>query len=160
MGTPDLLPPDGPDVNIGGHMLRVIWVLNGTSCIVVLLRLYTQGRVMRQLGLGDALMAASLVTLTAMSSMITVQYHYGLGRHFLFLDSYQKVQAIKFSFVTQPLGVMAPTFGRMATCVMMLQLFGTTRLKKWALWFTFWSQLIVNLVLAIQDIVGGLSSKR
>ncbi|KAH6716967.1 hypothetical protein BKA61DRAFT_733178 [Leptodontidium sp. MPI-SDFR-AT-0119] len=149
MGAPALHPPDGPDVNIGEPMLRVIWILNGTTFIVVLLRLYTQGRIIRQLGVGDALMAASLVTLTAMVSTITIQYRYGLGRHFFFLDSHQKVQAIKFSFVTQPLGVMAPAFGRMATCAMMLQLFGTTRIKKWALWFTLWSQLIVNLVVCL-----------
>ena len=39
-----------------------------------------------------------------MVSMITVQYHYGLGRHFFYLDSHQKIYAIKFNFVTQPLG--------------------------------------------------------
>ena len=44
---------------------------------------------------------------------------------------------------------MAPAFGRMATCIMMLQLFGTTRMKKWSLWFTFWYQLIVNLVVCL-----------
>jgi hypothetical protein len=44
---------------------------------------------------------------------------------------------------------MVPTFGRMATRIMMLQLFGTTRSKKWLLWGTFWLQLVVNGVTLI-----------
>ena len=81
MGLPPIRAPDGPDVNIGkivkeakkryigkyglregGSILRVVWTLYGITLIVVLLRLYTQVRVMKQLGLGDALMTASLVS--------------------------------------------------------------------------------------------------
>jgi hypothetical protein len=44
---------------------------------------------------------------------------------------------------------MAPSFGRMACTMLMLQLFGTTKLKRWGLWFIFWQSLIVNLVVLI-----------
>lgn len=49
-------------------MLRVVWTLYGITLFVVLLRLYTQARVMKQLGLGDALMSASLVSWLSFST--------------------------------------------------------------------------------------------
>jgi hypothetical protein len=70
--------PDGPDINIGeskndkalcedcsqllgGQMMRIIWTLYAITIIVVGIRLYTQWKVARQPGLGDAMMALSVV---------------------------------------------------------------------------------------------------
>ncbi|CZR70080.1 uncharacterized protein PAC_19981 [Phialocephala subalpina] len=52
--------PDGPDINIGGPMMRTIWVLTGISILVVGLRLYAQF-ISRHLDLGDAIMTLSMV---------------------------------------------------------------------------------------------------
>ncbi|KAF4630036.1 hypothetical protein G7Y89_g8106 [Cudoniella acicularis] len=83
--------PDGPDVNIAGPMMRTIWTLYGITIFIVTLRLYTQWRITRALSLGDAMMTLSV-------------HHYGLGRRFFYLTPHQQIQALKFSFVGQPLG--------------------------------------------------------
>lgn len=80
---------------------------------------------------------------------LTIQYHYGLGQHFSHLNRYQQVQALKVSFIGQPFGIMAAVLGRNATCIMMLQLFGTTNSRRHILWATFWLSLIVNIVTII-----------
>jgi hypothetical protein len=85
-------------------MMRTIWCLYGIALVVVLLRLYTQARVTHSLGLGDAMMACSLLCGTGILITLTIQHHYGLGRHFFYLDPHQKVQALKYNFAGQPLG--------------------------------------------------------
>lgn len=120
-----------PNKDVSDLMIRIIWVLYGITIAVVTLRLYTQGRITRSLGLGDAMMALSLASWAllcpwtqpswhladseqafgiALVSNATVQYHYGLGRHFFYLDPYQQAQAAKFSFVGQPIGKLLPSF--------------------------------------------------
>jgi hypothetical protein len=44
-----------------GPMMRTIWTLYGITMAVVLLRIYTQWRITCSLGLGDAMMALSMV---------------------------------------------------------------------------------------------------
>ncbi|CZR67026.1 uncharacterized protein PAC_16925 [Phialocephala subalpina] len=156
-----LLNPDGPDIT--GPMMRTIWTLYGITLLVVVLRLYTQWRITRSLGLGDAMMFLSVLCATGTLTTLTIQKYYGLGRHFSYLSPHQKIQALKYNFIGQPLGIvssskplthsiidnwltgiMAPAFGRNATCILMLQLFGTTSKRRWFLWATFWQSLVVN----------------
>ncbi|KUJ17191.1 uncharacterized protein LY89DRAFT_734174 [Mollisia scopiformis] len=96
--------PDGPDISIAGPMMRTIWILYGITFAVVILRLYTQWRITCSLGLGDAIMALSLLCGTGILTTLTIQHHYGLGRHFSYLDPHQKVEALYFNFIGQPLG--------------------------------------------------------
>jgi hypothetical protein len=97
---------------------------------------------------------------------LTVQHHYGLGRHFFYLDPHQRVMALKYSFIVQPMGrflfphlsqftdliysgIMAPALGRMACALLMLQLFGITKVRRMSLWITFWGSLVANLLVCI-----------
>ncbi len=43
-------------------MMSTIWALYGITIVVVAVRLYAQAKVTKQLGLGDAMMALSVVT--------------------------------------------------------------------------------------------------
>lgn len=141
----DAIPrPSGGDVDIGGMMMRTIWSLYGITIVIVGMRLYAQLKTSGRLGLGDALMALSVACGIALCSMLTVQHHYGLGRHFFFLSTHQRIMAGKFNFVGQAFGIMAPTFGRMSFIVLLVQLFGTTKWKRWGLWALFWQSLLVN----------------
>ncbi|KAF8853417.1 hypothetical protein BDZ45DRAFT_806696 [Acephala macrosclerotiorum] len=141
--------PDGPDISIAGPMMRTIWTLYGITLVVVVLRLYTQWRITCSLGLGDVMMFLSVLSATGILTTLTIQKHYGLGRHFSYLSPHQKIEALKYNFIGQPLGIvssriLAPAFGRNASCILMLQLFGTTSKRRWVLWATFWQSLFVN----------------
>lgn len=86
--------------------MRTIWTLYGITLAIVLLRLYTQWRVTRSLSLGDTMMAASVLCGTGVLITLTIQHHYGLGRHFFYLNQHQRVMALKYSFSGQPLGIL------------------------------------------------------
>ncbi|KAJ8060446.1 hypothetical protein OCU04_010772 [Sclerotinia nivalis] len=123
----------GPDINIGAKALAVIWTLNAVSIIIVIARCMTQKFISRQLGLSDVLVVVSMGVISSMAAFITVQYHYGWGRHYTYLDPLDRMEAMKYNAIEQSFGVMGSTFGRMSIIILMLQLFGTSRLKRIAL---------------------------
>jgi hypothetical protein len=47
------------------------------------------------------------------------------------------------------LGIMGPAFGRMASCLLMLKLFGTKQRLRQLLLFIFWESLVVNAITLI-----------
>lgn len=51
------------------------------TLLIVGARIYTQVRVTRQFGLSDYLVICSAAVLTGFASIISVQYHFGWGRH-------------------------------------------------------------------------------
>ncbi|KAF7947741.1 hypothetical protein EAE96_008821 [Botrytis aclada] len=139
----------GPDINIGGKGLAVIWALNAVSITIVIARCMTQRFIIRQLGLSDALVVVSMCTISSMAALITVQYHYGWGRHYAYLDPFDRIEAMKYNAIGQAFGVMGSTFGRMSFIILMLQLFGTSGLKHAALWTLFWVQFIPNCIVVV-----------
>ncbi|PQE20584.1 integral membrane protein [Rutstroemia sp. NJR-2017a BBW] len=94
----------GPDINIGGRALGAIWSLNALAIIIVIARCLTQRLVSRQLGLSDALVVVSMCTISSMAALITVQYHYGWGRHYAYLDVEDRVEAMKYNAIGQSFG--------------------------------------------------------
>ena len=55
----------GPDINRGLGGLATDWILASISCLIVLLRLYTKGIIVRKLGWDDLLMSLALVRVLA-----------------------------------------------------------------------------------------------
>ena len=53
---------DMPDINRGANGLAADWTLVSVSCIVVALRFYAKGVIIRRLGWDDALMVAAVVS--------------------------------------------------------------------------------------------------
>lgn len=39
-----------------------------------------------------------------MASLITVQYHYGWGRHYVYLDPVDRIEAMKYNAIGQSFG--------------------------------------------------------
>ena len=58
----DIPKPDGPDVNIGGSLIKIQWGFAGVSFIVVGLRLVAGRCVLRHIHLADYLMVTALVS--------------------------------------------------------------------------------------------------
>ncbi|KAF7903449.1 uncharacterized protein EAF01_006498 [Botrytis porri] len=139
----------GPDINIDGKGPAVILALNAVSITIVIARCMTQRFIIRQLGLSDALVVVSMCTISSMAALIAVQYHYGWGRHYAYLDPFHRIEAMKYSAIGQSSGVMGSTFGLMSFIILMLQLFGTSKLKHAALWTLFWVEFIPNCIVVI-----------
>ncbi len=97
------------------------------------------------LGLADTMTASSFFCGTGIIILI-IQHRYGLGRHFFYLDQHQKIYAFKYNFAGQPIGIMAAAFGRNASCIMTLQLFGTNSMRRMVLCSMYWQSLVVNFL--------------
>ncbi|KAJ5935459.1 hypothetical protein N7466_005006 [Penicillium verhagenii] len=134
--------PDSGD--IGAPALGVCWGLSTVALTVTIARLYTQSRITRQLGLSDALLAVSTCIVLTFASIITVQYHYGWGRHQSTLTTHQRIEALKYNAIGQSFGVLGSTFGRLSTIATMFTLFGINRKLRRGLWAISAAQIITN----------------
>lgn len=116
------------------------------AAVVVISRLYTQARITKQFGLSDYLMLCSIVVIIGFASLISVQYHYGWGRHQNCITDIQRLETqIKFNVAGQSFGIMGSTFGRLSFIVFMLALFGSKRWVRWTLWAIFVAQVVTNV---------------
>jgi hypothetical protein len=43
--------------------------------------------------------------------LLTVSHHYGLGRHFFFLDDILRVKAMEWEFIAEPFGIQVSMLG-------------------------------------------------
>ncbi|PSR99134.1 hypothetical protein BD289DRAFT_353644, partial [Coniella lustricola] len=131
----------------GGTGMAVIWVMTILAMTVVGMRLYSQARITKLLGLSDWLMLASILTIIAFASLISVQYHYGWGRHQACITDVVRLETqIKYNFAGQSFGIMGSTFGRLSFIVFMDSLFGSRYWVRFTLWAMFGAQLVTNLV--------------
>ncbi|KAJ4393073.1 hypothetical protein N0V93_002280 [Gnomoniopsis smithogilvyi] len=134
------------NVNIGGTGLTIIWIMVFCALVIVVARLYTQARITKQFGLSDYLMFCSITIIVGFASLISVQYHYGWGRHQKCITDVQKLETqIKFNVTGQSFGIMGSTFGRLSFIIFMLALFGSKKWVRWALWTIFVAQIVTNV---------------
>lgn len=130
----------------GGTGLTIIWIMVFCAIVVVAARLYTQARITKQFGLSDYLMLCSIIVITGFASLISVQYHYGWGRHQACITDIQKLETqIKFNVTGQSFGIMGSTFGRLSFIVFMSMLFGSKTWVRWTLWTIFVAQIVTNV---------------
>lgn len=118
-------------------------------------------------------MICSVAVLTGFASLISVQYHFGWGRHQSctsspsplspqglddsFADTwltrrYPGIEdlteleiQIKFNITGQSFGIMGSTFARTSFIVFMIALFGSKKWVRWTLWAMFVLQFVTNL---------------
>lgn len=141
--------PPPPNVSAGPMMLQAIWSMDGIAAILVALRLIASGYVLRKVSIADYLMVAALLFGISNNICITISEHYGLGRHIMYLKPLQIVNTLKWQTISEPLGIMSPTLGRIAFAVYMLKLVGPDRKKRWTLLFCIVFSAIVNVLCII-----------
>ncbi|KAK4546600.1 hypothetical protein LTR36_001817 [Oleoguttula mirabilis] len=140
----------GPDINRGLHGLATDWTLASISCIIVLLRLYTKGIVIRKLGWDDLLMSLALLTALGHAIAMTEAFHYGWGRHAVYLSELDRTNATKWIFISQGFGVVSPMCGRLAFCIYMSYIIGrTSRWQLYSLHVVSGLQLTINIVCVV-----------
>lgn len=121
--------------------------MTSLAMMVVGVRLYGQARITKLFGLSDWLMLASILTIIGFASLISVQYHYGWGRHQACITDLARLETqIKYNFAGQPFGIMGSTFGRLSFIVFMTSLFGSRNWVRHTLWVIFGAQIVTNVV--------------
>ena len=130
--------------------LAVIWAMVSLALIVVTARVFVQARLTKQFGLSDGLMICSVAILSGFAALISVQYHYGWGRHQACIKNPEEVEMqLKFNITGQSFGIMGSTFGRLSFIVFMLHLFDTKTWPRWTLRVFFVMQIITNVGTAV-----------
>jgi hypothetical protein len=77
---------------------------------------------------------------------LTCSYEWGMGRHFYYLNPMQRIHAMKWNFMSQPMGILSSMFGRVSFCLFLLNFVGTNKARKHILYFLVITQLLVNCV--------------
>ncbi|PMD47082.1 hypothetical protein L207DRAFT_606140 [Hyaloscypha variabilis F] len=135
-----------PDVNIGPSAVIAGWTEASIAVIVVTARTYAQAKVVGRMGVEDYLMIAALIVAMLNTSLITHAVSWGIGRHIYYLTPIETINAIKFEFIAQTPGIVAPTLARVSFAIYLLKFVGTSKLRRYLLWSVVWSQVIVNII--------------
>lgn len=141
------------NVNIGPKVLVANWTEAGIATVVVCIRMFTQIKVVGRVGIDDYLILLALATGLINTSLITAAIHWGIGRHIQYLEPAHIVTAIRFEFLAQPWGILAPTFARVSFSFYLMKFIGQSKPMKWALWQVIVVQTLSNLVTIILILV-------
>lgn len=79
------------------------------------------------------------------TGLITAAVKWGVGRHFWFLNDEQKLKSVKYEFLAEPCGIIAPTAARISFAIYLLKFSGPIRWRRWTLHGVIWSQITTNL---------------
>lgn len=140
----DIPKPDGPDVNRGDSLVKIHWGFAGVSFIVLGLRLVAGICILRRIHLADYLMAMAFACAIVQGVIFTEAYHWGMGRHFYYLNDNERIQSVKFLFYLQGWGIASTMFGRISFCCFLLKFVSTCHLRRLLLWFFIWSQAVIG----------------
>ncbi|KAL5326353.1 hypothetical protein ACEPPN_004037 [Leptodophora sp. 'Broadleaf-Isolate-01'] len=139
----------GVDNDISPSALTAIWTGASIAIIVVVVRTFTQAKIVGRVGIDDYLMILSLASALLNTSLITSSIHWGTGRHWYYLSDLERKMAVKYQVLAEVPGIAAPTLARISFSLFVLKFVGPSRAKKWILWSVIWGQIISNLILII-----------
>ncbi|KIW21286.1 hypothetical protein PV08_01866 [Exophiala spinifera] len=123
--------PDGPDDNRGTNIFVACWVLTGFVFFVLLFRYGVKAWISWLL-----------------------PWEWGLGRHFFYLTPIERNQAMKYDFVSQPLGISASMWSRTGVIIFLYTCFAQNRRSLRIIVIAcLVVQIVVNLVTILQIIL-------
>lgn len=74
-------------------------------------------------------------TISSMAALITVQYHYGWGRHYAYLDPFDRIEAMKYNAIGQ-------SFGKFTSARVSIQHISLTFMCARCHGLNFWSDVL------------------
>ncbi|KAL8991695.1 MAG: hypothetical protein Q9169_007739 [Polycauliona sp. 2 TL-2023] len=114
---PSMLPPPDGDTNTGRSILIITWLFTAISTIIVVLKVYTRLKIIRQFGADDVLTILALLFLLAFAPLITISVHRGLGRHIFYLQPEAAIQASKLAILSNPLVFLAGAWPNISVAI-------------------------------------------
>ncbi|OCL04685.1 hypothetical protein AOQ84DRAFT_112580 [Glonium stellatum] len=140
----DILKPDGPDVNIGGRLMKVQWALAGVSFVVLALRLVAGVYILGRVRLADYLMVMAFICGVVQAAIFTDAYYWGMGRHFYYLSDQERVESVKLMYYGMGWGVACTMFGRLSFCCFLVRFVSVYQLRRFLLWAFVYGQMIIG----------------
>ncbi|KAL8669693.1 MAG: hypothetical protein Q9168_005722 [Polycauliona sp. 1 TL-2023] len=129
MSSPAPPPPNG-DENRQGDMLATTITVTTLTILVVVLRILTRMRLVRNVGWDDyTIVAACLGHVVALGLIIT-QLHYGFGRHRYYLTERQYTRFLKYSYGEWIQTFQTLMFTKISICLLLLRIPVDKHLKR------------------------------
>ena len=85
----------------------------------------------------------------ATTIICTLQVHYGLGRHIIYLDPYQIEMFIKTDILSQPFSTFSSCFAKISVALLLKRMMNREKVQEFFLYFIIISLLIVNIILNV-----------
>ncbi|TWU70622.1 hypothetical protein ED733_000770 [Metarhizium rileyi] len=134
------------DVDRGQQALILFWVTAGIAIAVVALRLL--GRRMRQsVGWDDWMMLVTLALYVAYASILTKLIGIGGMRHLSYLSPAEKLEAGKWSWISQPFVIMGFATGKISVGLLLLRVvWETAHWRKRMVIFAISSAFVITVI--------------
>ncbi|MCJ1433388.1 hypothetical protein MMC27_002748 [Xylographa pallens] len=145
--APNPLPPDE---FIGAKIVVIAWIEAVVAISFVVARMYTRARLVRNVGADDWIMVFTLILSLICSCFVTLEVHYGVGRHIYYLTPGNIEQTGKMVWMTEPFSTMSACFGKISIAFQLLRIINKqNRWQAHILWFMIGSLFLVNVVCLI-----------
>ncbi|KAF5131100.1 hypothetical protein E5D57_007449 [Metarhizium anisopliae] len=138
--------PAGGDVDRGPSALILLWVTASIAIVIVALRIL--GRRMRKsLGWDDWTMLLTLALYVAYAAILTRLIGIGGMRHLFYLSPEQRLQAGKWSWVSQPFVIMGFATGKISVGLLLLRVvWETAHWRKRLVIFAISSVFVITVI--------------
>ncbi|KUJ11716.1 uncharacterized protein LY89DRAFT_758503 [Mollisia scopiformis] len=139
----------------GPSIVEASWILMGIATIVMAARFYVRARLVKRISIDDWLMLFSYILTIIATICFTISVHFGLGKHEELLTPAGSVEAVKWNFIGQIIGIVSATCSRLSFCMMLFVVTSVTkqtrqqRISRILLWSVALVQLLVNVGLVI-----------
>ncbi|KAI0114298.1 integral membrane protein [Nemania sp. FL0031] len=146
-----LLPSDHhpPDVNKGPGLVAAAWVLGVIGSSLLVMRMYTRAFIIKKICWDDWTMVIAVVLALVTSTIVTLMVHYGVGRHTVYLEEKQRVNAVYMIWLSVPFSPGSAAAGKISIALLLRRLMNRNRWQEAFLCVLITLLIIVNLMLVI-----------
>ncbi|KAJ5774225.1 hypothetical protein N7457_009121 [Penicillium paradoxum] len=130
----------------GPKILAVIWTLTGLTALMVIARVYIRVFMLRNFGVDDYLIVASMISGIAYCAITTVGVNTGFGKHAMYLASDDLELAILLNLVSFVFGIVSFTLPKLAVTAMLNRILNPSALKKAILWAMTGTAAVVSII--------------
>ncbi|EYE99323.1 uncharacterized protein EURHEDRAFT_446911 [Aspergillus ruber CBS 135680] len=134
------------DDNRGPKILGVLWALTGLTTFIVAARMLIRGKLLKNFGPDDWLIAASMCMGLAYCGVTTANVIIGYGKHAVFLSQDNLETAILLNTVSFLFGILSFTLPKLAVSAMLNRILNPTLFHRIALWFLTGFAAVVSVI--------------
>lgn len=106
----------------GSVILAVSWPLFSICTILLILRIWVRTRVLKSWGWDDAFIILALLCAALNTILSTISVYHGTGMHSSDLEEDQRIQAIKYNWLSQGFHVMSTNWGKVSVGIFLLRI--------------------------------------
>ncbi|KAL7621418.1 hypothetical protein AAE478_008740 [Parahypoxylon ruwenzoriense] len=136
--------PVPPDIDRGPRLMAMFWTWTGLASMLLTLRFYARYKI-HALGWDDWMMLITVVLFIITTCFVTYMSSIGGSRHVYYLSPEQRLEAVKWSWISQPWAIFLFATGKASVAILILRFVGrNTVWRKYILYFIVVTIFIIN----------------